>query len=205
MVIADNLAAHALGGFQCNFSKVQRFRQFCHCLYRDNKENNPTKAFQLRTVVDYDNNVEDNKSDSSLVSVYGVKGNSCLNSLSNYHVVSGLPPDLAHDLFEGFAIDVVINVVVFYFKQEYFTPQSFNERIVIFDYSEVDKKNVPQPVTVKALTAYKVNQTACEMFNLSRLHPFLIGNLVPYLDPVWNVYCDFLDIVERLYVLIILK
>ena len=30
MVIADNLAAHALGGFFCNFSMIQRFCRFCN-------------------------------------------------------------------------------------------------------------------------------------------------------------------------------
>ena len=30
MVIADNLAAHALGCFFCNFSTVQRFWRFCN-------------------------------------------------------------------------------------------------------------------------------------------------------------------------------
>ena len=29
MLVADNLAAHALGGFYCNFSKVQRVCPFC--------------------------------------------------------------------------------------------------------------------------------------------------------------------------------
>ena len=31
MVIADNLAAHALGGFFSNFSTIQRFCTFCNC------------------------------------------------------------------------------------------------------------------------------------------------------------------------------
>ena len=36
-----------------------------------------------------------------------------------YHVISGLPPDLAHDLFEGFAFDRVSNVVIHCIKSGY--------------------------------------------------------------------------------------
>ncbi|XP_052063836.1 uncharacterized protein LOC127703799 [Mytilus californianus] len=39
--------------------------------------------------------------DESLSSVYGVKSNSVLNELEYYHIISGMPSDLAHDLFEG--------------------------------------------------------------------------------------------------------
>ena len=31
MIVADNLAAHALGGFFCNFGTVKRFCRFCNC------------------------------------------------------------------------------------------------------------------------------------------------------------------------------
>ena len=31
MVVCDNLAAHALGGYFCNFSSVKRFCRFCNC------------------------------------------------------------------------------------------------------------------------------------------------------------------------------
>ena len=31
MVVAHNLAAHALEGFYCNFSTVARFCRFCNC------------------------------------------------------------------------------------------------------------------------------------------------------------------------------
>ena len=33
--------------------------------------------------------------------VKGVKGNSCLNNLNFYHVTTGQPPDIMHDMLEG--------------------------------------------------------------------------------------------------------
>ena len=41
MVITDNLAAHALGGFFSNFSTVQRFWRFCNCRKSQLDENLP--------------------------------------------------------------------------------------------------------------------------------------------------------------------
>ena len=45
MVIADNLAAHALGRFFCNFSTVQRFCRFCNCRKNQINENLPIENF----------------------------------------------------------------------------------------------------------------------------------------------------------------
>ena len=53
MVVADNLAAHALGGFFCNFSTVQRFCRFCNCRKYELHENLPIKNFVLRTKIRY--------------------------------------------------------------------------------------------------------------------------------------------------------
>ena len=39
MVVADNLAAHALGVFFCNFTTVQRFYRFCNCSHENLKAN----------------------------------------------------------------------------------------------------------------------------------------------------------------------
>ena len=53
MVIADNLAAHALDGFFCNFSTVQKFCRFCSCY-----KNLPVENFILRTKEQYKNDLQ---------------------------------------------------------------------------------------------------------------------------------------------------
>ena len=72
----------------------------------------PIKTFSLRTKTGYENNTAALGTNPSYSSLYGIKENSCLNELSYYHVTSGLPPDLTHDLFEGFAVDIVSSVVI---------------------------------------------------------------------------------------------
>ena len=71
-----------------------------------------------------------------------------------YHVISGLPPDLAHDLFEGFAVDIVSSVVIRCIKSgySYLTLESFNDIIHTFSSTDADKSNKLQPVkTIKPI------------------------------------------------------
>ena len=49
MVVADNLAAHALGGFFCNFSTVQKFCRFCSVTKQGLIDNPTKKDWVLRT------------------------------------------------------------------------------------------------------------------------------------------------------------
>ena len=76
--------------------------------------------------------------DPDLLKLYGVKASSYLNCLKYYHVVDGLPPDPAHNLFEGFCVDMT-NLVIHYAK----ILEDLNSVILSFDYADIDKSNIP--------------------------------------------------------------
>ena len=61
----------------------------------------------LRTEKGYNNNIKFTEQDSKFSSVYDIKTNSCLHQLKYYHVINGLPPDQAHDVFEGIAVVIL--------------------------------------------------------------------------------------------------
>ena len=107
-VSIDNLAAHALAGFYCNFSTVARFCRFCNCTRDQLHGMLNLVTFFERTQVGYNNNNTNIETYPEMSSVYGIKQRSCFNSLKYYHVVDGLPPDIAHDIFEGVARDIVM-------------------------------------------------------------------------------------------------
>ena len=127
MVSAGNLAAHALGGFFCNFSTVQSFCRFCNCRKNQINENLLIENFILRTKEGYKNNLQSIELDPNYSSLYGIKSDSCLYSLNFFHVTAGLSPDLAHDLFEGFGVDLVTNVIVHLVKAQYFNLEDLND------------------------------------------------------------------------------
>ena len=104
MVIADNLAALALGGFFCNFFMIQRFCRFCNIRRDQLNQRNLISKFTLRSENAYDNNVAAIEEDPNSSALYGLNERSVLNELHYYHVAIGLLPDLTCDLFEGFAV-----------------------------------------------------------------------------------------------------
>ena len=73
---------------------------------------------QLRTLEAYNNNIRIVEASNSFASVYGIKQSSCLNDLEYFHVINGLPPDLAYDVFEGIAINVLNDIVGYFCKEK---------------------------------------------------------------------------------------
>ena len=71
-----------------------------------------------------------------------------------------MSPDLAHDLSEGFAVDVVSNVIISFIREGLFELDELNNVIINFDYSESDKGRKPEIIKTKPLNSLKVKQTA---------------------------------------------
>ena len=198
MIIADNLAAHALAGFYCNFSTVNRFCWFCNITKAELQEGKKITSFTLRTNTSYDNNVKDIEQLPHLASVYGIKANSCLNSLSYFHVIDGFPPDLAHDLFEGVAIDILTNIISELIGTLQLTLAIINSATRNFEYCEIDKQNKLQEFKVISPTKFKMKQTVCEMWNLIRLAPLMLREYVEIDNEFWNLLVLFCQLTERL-------
>ena len=78
-----------------------------------------------------------------------------LNQLKYFYVNNGLPPDLVHDLFEGFAIGIMNLFVTRYLRKKVFTFDDLNTVIQSFCYSEIDKKNKPQVIKVTSIANLK--------------------------------------------------
>ena len=60
------------------------------------------------------------------------------------------------------------------------------------------KVNKPQPLKLISGINFKVKQTACEMWNLIRLLPLMIGEKGDEYDEVWKCHIKFVILVERL-------
>ena len=100
------------GGFFCNFSTVNHFCRYCDFSKVMLGNNFKSTEFVMCTKEGYQNNVSIIECDPDPASVNGLKSSSCLNSLTYFHVINRLPPDLAHDVFEGVAVDVIFHVLI---------------------------------------------------------------------------------------------
>ena len=111
MVVAGNLAAHALGGHFHNFTTVSKFCRFCNFTRSQMLENFNSNEWVLSTKEAYDSNIAQLEGDPAIASAYSIKSCSPLHVLKYFHVIDGLPPDLAHDVFEGIAIDILSQIM----------------------------------------------------------------------------------------------
>lgn len=182
-LVADNLGAHSLGGFMESFTL--RNCRFCFCTKEEMTSVFDCGGFQPRTVEMYEQQVNVVQRDDSLSTLYGLKANSPLNTLENFHVVNGSPSDIAHDLFEGVVCEVVKNVILYCVSAGYFSLQQLNTRLNKFAFSEVDKSNQPSNFSL-SLNKFSVKQTAAQMWCIVRFLPLWIGDKVPVGDTKWE-------------------
>lgn len=99
-VVADNLGVHSIAGFTESFSG-EFFCRFCTAKSCDTRcDFVSSGAFSLRTREDHAGHVKAALGNNA--PCFGVKQDCVItNKLSHFHVVSGYPPDIAHDTFEG--------------------------------------------------------------------------------------------------------
>ena len=93
---------------------------------------------QLRTLETYNNNIRIVEADNSFANMYGIKERSCLNDLEYFHVTNGLPPDLAHDVFESIAINVLSDIVGYFCKEKMIRLEEVNDKIFLFNFSSLN-------------------------------------------------------------------
>lgn len=190
-IVGDNLGSHAIGGFLENFN-CEYFCRFC-LITKLHFKNAPYKVGKLRTPELYDSSLSELL---NFESHHGIKLNSPFNDLDFFHVSQpGLPPCLAHDLFEGI-VPYDLQLCLNYFAEEkkWFTTNYLNRRIASFQYKGTDARNKPNPVNVQTS---KLNGHATQNWCLLRLLPILIGHKISDKNtPVWDLCLRLRKIVE---------
>ena len=92
---------------------------------------------------------------------YGVTRNSLLNSLDFYHVCSsGLPPDIMHDIPEGYLPYTVKLMLNNFIANAYLSLEQLNQMIENFDYGYSDSCNKPSPISHTTLTSHETSGLA---------------------------------------------
>ena len=85
-----------------------------------------------RTIEMYDQQARMVENNELLRTVYGINHNSAFNELNFFHVVGGIPSDLAHDLFEGVVPQVMTHVIKYLVQSGFFSLNYLNGQITDF-------------------------------------------------------------------------
>lgn len=196
-VSADNLAAHALGGFLESF-RADYVCRFCMATSEQfQKDGVKNEQFVKRTKGSHDLHVQNVLQDKSLSSQFGVKGDCVLqNSLDYFHPITGFPPDLLHDLLEGIVPVELALCIKELIREKYFTIEYFNQRIASFPYQHTDKINKPHPVPKTFMARGTIGGNGHENATLLTLLPLLVGSRVPEGNVAWEVLMDLKEVME---------
>lgn len=194
-VLADNLGAHSIAGFTESFSG-DFFCRFCTAKSCDiRRDCVASGAFSLRTKEVYAAHVK--VALEKKAHCFGVKRECVLTkNLSHFHVVSGFPPDIAHDILEGIVPVELACCLTSIISKKLFTIDDLNKAILAFPYKWSDNTNKPHVLPQSLLGRKTIGGNAHENWSLLRFLPFLIGSLVPEDDLAWLVLMDLKDIVE---------
>ena len=123
-----------------------------------------------------------------MATTYGVQFDSILNSSSFFHVTTGLPPDIMHDILEGslqYEVKELLNSLVN--EKSYFSLAILNQKIERFPYMQTDKDNKPATITAANLTTsdHSLKQKGKYLYLFIHLCT-LLCNIQPQECGVWQ-------------------
>lgn len=183
-IAGDNLGSHCIGGFVKNFSTVAHMCRFC-VLTRAEFDNGCISANDNRIRTPHSYNAAVAKlTESELTIVDGIKFASIFNSLKSFHVCSpGLPPCVAHDLFEGVVAYDLPLFLRYFIKKKWISLELLNKRIECIKLLGADSKVRPAAVHKNL---QRLAGSASQNWCFLRIVSVLICDLVQVEDAVYQ-------------------
>lgn len=175
-IVGDSLGSHWLGGFVTNFSGSQHICRFCTMTgqaLRESTHSIASASAVARSVESYNQAVKHPR-EFEKQAVDGVKFDSIFNSLRTFHVCNpGLPPCIAHDIFEGIIVyDLPLMLRYFVRQKKQLCISSLNKRIQCFKYLGSDL--LAKPPALNA-SLDRLCGSASQNWCLLRFLPLLIS------------------------------
>jgi hypothetical protein len=193
-VAGDNLGQHQLCGMTENFSTTSHICRYCYITIDDLKKNKPNVQ-ELRTIKSYEQDLKLLETQNgNQIHVNGIKHECLLNNLSHFHCFQpGMPPCIAHDLFEGvIQCDLILIIHSFANKNKEF----YNFLNISYSsVAKVTKAGVSFPKLEKGMT--KMPGKAYENYQFLLLLPYVaLDSSFDRNSPQWRMLLCLLTIVR---------
>jgi hypothetical protein len=185
-ISADNLAAHALAGFQQHFH-CGRICRFCTVDYSDMANRFSEKNVTIRTSDMHRyhlNAVHDDKANSN---IYGVQRECALSELPNFDVLSSFPPDAMHDILEGVIPLTVRYVLKQLIHDNIISLADINESLASIKLTYSANKPCTIAESVMKSKGH-LSGSAAQKLELFLILPQAIGHMVVEGNEAWQVY-----------------
>ena len=140
--LADNLAAHQVGGFKESMSFARRICRSCMTTTKKAQTNFKECNFELRTPEEHKRQcaqLEQSLLKSEISKNYGINRKSILENIPNFSVAQNLPHDIMHDLLGVIPYELKLMLRYFVTECHFFTISQLNERLrnYEFGYTEI--------------------------------------------------------------------
>jgi len=190
LVLGDNLGLNSILGFVESFS-ANYYCRFCY-------SHKTILQKMLFESTEYLRNVENYKLDvqKANVSETGICELCVFNEIPNYHVTVNSVCDFMHDVTEGVARYDMALIITHLIKDQYFTLECLNNRIMLFEYGFSEKKNSPPAINQNNLNNGCIIMSSSEMLCLVRYFGLIVGELIPIKTEVWELYLSLRQIID---------
>lgn len=177
-IAGDNLGLNTILGFTKSFNS-----SYCCRMCISAKTDSATRVTEdvqlLRNADNYDSFAKER--------TYGVQEECVFHAIPNFHVVENCSVDPMHDLFEGICrYDLAKVLKYFIYREKFFSLDVLNERIL--NYDSICNQTFTFRITSEAIKSELIILTASEMQVLVQNLPFLIGDLIPENNDVWDLF-----------------
>lgn len=196
VILGDNLGSHQLGGFIENFSSAEYFCRYC-LIKKNEFKQYPQNIGIKRSVQNYNDATEKIVIDGKPYE--GIKSNSPFNKCKFFQIAQpGLPPCIAHDIYEGFLAYDLMLFIKYFVSEKWFSFQSLNNNI-----SSIQKK-IKFSTSFPLLNSKQIklpghaiqNYEFCIMFPLVIYFMSKSSTNINFQNPVWKLFICLLEIVQ---------
>lgn len=196
--LADNLAAHAIGGFKESMSFAFRICRSCMATTEEAQRYFEESYFELRTAEKHKEQCQllEGASTSQHSVDSGINRKSILETIPNFSVANNLPHDIMHDLFEGVVSHEMKLLLKHCVDMKFFTIPLLNARLQNFDFGYTEISDKPSELGDDITKIAKIRQSASKMWLLATIFPFLVGDLISETDRHWTCFLILLKICE---------
>lgn len=183
MIIGDNLGLNTVFGLNESFVA----NSWCRlCRVPNDLARHLSEELReiLRNPLNYERDLKKNCS-----KLTGLKEPSVFNRIDGYHFCQNISVDPMHDLLEGVANYVMVEILTFFiYTEKTFTLKTLNSRLTEFRFC-FENSNRPQLIKEKHLRdAKKLKMSASEMLCFVRYFGTMMGDLVSENYKEWTVY-----------------
>jgi len=195
-VSADNLTAHALGGFQ-QFFHSGRICRHCMIHHADIASHLSSSSVVRRNADSYAYHLAAVSENTSNVKVYGVSRACVFSILPDFDLFTAFPPDIMHDVLEG-VMPVTLKLVL---KSLIDTGKcalsDVNAALTSVKLSHPENKPVQLSEMVLKSNGH-IAGSAIQKLELFLLFARMVGMYVPEEDKVWQVYLNLREVCDLL-------